>query len=317
MSREAIERFACFGGTCEVRVAGAGGRADAAAARRTLLDWHDRFSRFRPGSELSQLNRDARDAVPASATMLALAEAVATAGARTGGLVDGTLAAEIAAAGYREPRTGPGATAGAGHGARPALPLALALRLAPRRRPAGPSPRAGWRAIAADREAGVVRRPPGLALDAGGLAKGLFADLVAAALAGRASYVVNCAGDMRFAGAQPRPVRVASPFEREAVLHTFALRSGAVATSGITARSWLDASGRPAHHLLDPSTGTPAFTGVVQATAIAPTALEAELRAKAALLSGPDGAAGWLLPHGGLVVHDDGSHAVTAGTATA
>lgn len=82
-----------------------------------------------------------------------------------------------------------------------------------------------------------------------------------------------------------------------------------MATSGIGRRSWLDAAGRPAHHLLDPATGRPAFTGVVQATALAPTAAEAEARAKAALLSGPEGASAWL-PHGGLVVLDDGTHHV-------
>jgi thiamine biosynthesis lipoprotein len=82
-----------------------------------------------------------------------------------------------------------------------------------------------------------------------------------------------------------------------------------VATSGIGRRSWIDARGRPAHHILDPATGAPAFTGVVQATAIAPTAVEAEIRAKAALLSGPRGAADWLV-HGGVLVFDDGSHRV-------
>jgi thiamine biosynthesis lipoprotein ApbE len=57
----------------------------------------------------------------------------------------------------------------------------------------------------------------------------------------------------------------------------------------------------------DSYTGRPAFTGVVQATAFAPTALEAEVRAKAAVLSGPEGAPAWLT-HGGVVVFDDGSH---------
>ena len=61
----------------------------------------------------------------------------------------------------------------------------------------------------------------------------------------------------------------------------------------------------PAHHLLDPGSGRPAFTGIVQATALAPTALEAETRSKAAVLSGPRGASSWLV-HGGLVVFDDG-----------
>ena len=40
-------------------------------------------------------------------------------------------------------------------------------------------------------------------------------------------------------------------------------------------------------------------------TAVAPTALEAEVRTKAALLSGPEEAADWLV-HGGLVVIEDG-----------
>ena len=86
----------------------------------------------------------------------------------------------------------------------------------------------------------------------------------------------------------------------------FEVRDGAAATSGIGKRSWIDAGGRPAHHLLDPATGRPAFTGVVQATALAPTAVEAEWRAKAAVLSADPA---WLA-HGGVLVSDDGSHEV-------
>ena len=82
-----------------------------------------------------------------------------------------------------------------------------------------------------------------------------------------------------------------------------------MATSGIGRRSWLDADGRPAHHLLDPSTGRPAFTGIVQVTALAPSALMAEIHAKAAILSGPREGAEWL-PRGGVIVFDDGSHEV-------
>jgi thiamine biosynthesis lipoprotein len=82
-----------------------------------------------------------------------------------------------------------------------------------------------------------------------------------------------------------------------------------VATSGIGRRSWLDESGGPAHHLLDPATGRPAYTGIVQATALAPSALEAEALAKAAVLAGPARAPRWLR-HGGAIVLDDGSHRV-------
>ena len=87
------------------------------------------------------------------------------------------------------------------------------------------------------------------------------------------------------------------------------MRRTGVATSGIGRRAWLDARGRPAHHLLDPSTGRPAYTGIVQVTALAPSALMAEIRAKAAILSGPRAGGGWL-PDGGVIVLDDGSHEV-------
>jgi hypothetical protein len=57
--------------------------------------------------------------------------------------------------------------------------------------------------------------PPGVRLDSGGIAKGLFGDLLAAALYGHAAFAVDAAGDIRFGGADglPRPVQVASPLD--------------------------------------------------------------------------------------------------------
>jgi thiamine biosynthesis lipoprotein len=144
-----------------------------------------------------------------------------------------------------------------------------------------------------------------VSLDSGGIAKGLFGDILASILDGHPSYAIDCAGDVRLGGRSglQRPVQVASPFADE-ILHVFSLSGGAAATSGVGKRSWLDGDGRPAHHLLDPASGRPAYTGIVQASAIAPSGVEAEWRAKAALLSGPSGAHAWLT-HGGLVVYDD------------
>ncbi len=105
-----------------------------------------------------------------------------------------------------------------------------------------------------------------------------------------------------------RDVHVASPFDGSTV-HTFSIADGGVATSGIGRRSWLDRDGRPAHHLLDPASGRPAFTGVVQVTALAPTATEAETLSKAALLAGPAGAE-QILVHGGAIVLDDANFVV-------
>jgi FAD:protein FMN transferase len=301
---EVRDEFRCFGACCAVVVDGpsatGSGAADAvASARRSLLRWHEQFSRFIAASELSRLNADPRAEVPVTALMGRLVEAVADAGARTGGLVDGTLLHDIEAAGYL------------GDLRRP-LPLKLALGLAPRRHPAGPSPQRRWQQLTFDRSTGVVRRPPGVALDSGGLVKGLLADVLAGALDRHAAFAVDCAGDLRLGGAArtTRPVQVQSPFGAR-VLHTFDLAEGGVATSGIGRRSWLDAGGRPAHHLLDPATGRPAFTGLVQVTALAPTALEAEIRAKAAILSGLDRARHWL-PDGGVLVGEDGGFDVVA-----
>jgi FAD:protein FMN transferase len=292
---EHVETFVCFGSQCTVIAADA---AAVSAARDRLLEWHRQFSRFLPDSELSRLNRDPRSVVPVTPLLRRVVDVGVRAARRSGGLVDPTLVGEIELAGYDSDLAEAG------------LSLPLALELAPSRAPAGPSAAASWSAIEVDRRAGTVARPPGVKFDSGGIAKGVFADELGALLSGHDAFVVDCAGDIRLGGRAgiTREVHVASPFD-ESVLHTFALRSGGVTTSGIGRRSWLGLDGAPAHHLLDPATGRPAFTGVVQATALAPTAAEAEMLSKAAILSGPDGADGWLV-HGGLIVYDDGSHRV-------
>ncbi|HWG08587.1 MAG TPA: FAD:protein FMN transferase [Solirubrobacteraceae bacterium] len=302
---EQLERFECFGGWCSVLVSGDDGpcsaQAAVAAARDSLLDWHGRFTRFEPRSELSLLNGDARAEVPASELLVRLAAGVRSAGELSGGLVDATLAEELETAGYAEDLAEP---------LSPGLALALAPpRRAARRGAAGGRPER-WREVEGDAAAGVVRRPPGVRIDGGGLAKGIFADVLADRLAGHAAFAVDCAGDLAVGGAArlARQIHVECPLNGRA-LHTFELIDGCIATSGITRRSWLDRSGRPAHHLLDPSTGAPAFTGIVQVTALAPSAFEAEVRAKAALLAAPRGASAHLR-HGGVIVYDDGSHRV-------
>ncbi len=298
----------CFGTRCAVQVGGsARGRSAIDAvdgARAALLSWHRRFTRFTADSELARLNADPRATVPVSPLMARFTAAARSAAELTGGLVDPTLLREIEDAGYRSDLG-------------PPFELDVALRLARGRRPAAPRPDARWRAVVVDVGRGVVSRPGGLALDSGGVAKGLFADVLGERLAGHASFVVDCGGDLRVGGSagRPRPVDVRSPFG-SAILHRFLVRTGGVATSSIGRRSWLDPAGRPAHHLLDPSTGRPAFTGVVQATALAPTAVEAEARAKAAVLAGPLAAPDWLA-HGGLLVFDDASHLVVDERSTA
>jgi thiamine biosynthesis lipoprotein len=134
----------------------------------------------------------------------------------------------------------------------------------------------------------------------------MAADLAADLLRSFPAYVVDAAGDLRVGGTAGvlRPVHVRDPFDDHAV-RELRLTAGAVATSGITRRSWLRSDGSLGHHLIDPGTGLPAWTGLIQVTGLAPSAAEAEVRAKAALLAGPAHAARHL-PDGGVLLTADG-----------
>jgi FAD:protein FMN transferase len=292
---EAVETFPCFGGRCSVRVGGGDRQAIAAAvldAKRSLLDAHLALSRFDPESELSRLNRDPREAVPASPLLRRVVGAALLAGLRSGGLVDATLVGEIEAAGYAESRD---------------FDAGGEVPQAPAPHPAAPNARAGWCLFGVDEQAGKVTRPPGVRLDPGGIAKGLLADLVGESLVGFGSFAVDCCGDLRVGGAdgRTRTILVDDPYGGEPV-NELRIADGAVATSGITRRAWTDGDGRPAHQILDPASGRPAFTGVVQATALAPTGLFAETLAKSALLAGPERAESQL-PFGGVIVEEGGA----------
>jgi FAD:protein FMN transferase len=295
---EAERSFECMGSTMRLVVAGAGAEEAAEAAEATLRDLDRRLSRFRPDSDLCRLNADPRRAVPASAALRDAVRAGRWAAERTGGLVDPTLTGALEAAGYAASRSG----------VAPAS-LADALRVAPPRRPARPHPAATWQRVEVDDDEAVIIRPPGVRLDTGGVGKGLAADLVAGQLRGLERCAVDCGGDVRVSGTdaprRPFAVDVLHPLTHE-VVHTTTLGTGGIATSGLDVRLWRRDGGDYAHHLLDPATGRPAWTGLIGATAIGATALEAETLAKAALLSGPAGARRVLARTGGLIVHDDG-----------
>ena len=274
--------------------------AEAAERERRFIEHFDAaLSRFRPDSELSEFNRDPREKVPASPLLREAVRAGLWAAARSDGLVDPTLGGAIESAGYR--------------GSRADLtpePLAAALASAPSRRPARPHAAAEWRSIEIDDEAGTIRRSPGLLFDTGGAGKGLAADLVAQRLRGYSRYVVDCGGDVRVGGfgarLDPFAVHARHPIDHEPAA-VFQVPEGGIATSGLDVRIWRREDGGFAHHLLDPSTGEPAWTGLIGVTALGRTALEAETLSKAALLSGPERGRELIAEFGGMLVHDDGN----------
>jgi thiamine biosynthesis lipoprotein len=293
-------------GTSVRLLAGPPARGDApsaqlasAAAEASLRRYQRALTRFDADSELSLLNADPRTTLPSSDLMVEAVAAAIWAAERSSGLVDPTLLGPLERAGYEHSRAG----------AVPA-PLREALRCAPTRRPAAPSVGAPWRSVSVND--GTIRRPAGMRLDLGGTAKGLAADRAASLLSDQTTFAIDAGGDIVIGGVSgvARQVSVAHPLEPSTVVFDFELALGAVATSGLAKRVWRTPGGY-AHHLIDPSIGLPAWTGVIQATALAESGLEAETLAKAALLSGPQAGFAILEAAGGVLVLDDGEVLVT------
>jgi thiamine biosynthesis lipoprotein len=281
----------------------------AAAAQRErayVEDFARRLSRFRQDSELCALNADPAQEVAASLLLRTAVAAGLWAAQRSGGLVDPTLVGEIELVGYVESqdRSAPAS-------------LREALASAPSRARARARTDARWRQISVEHDRGTIVRPPGLRIDTGGTGKGLAADAVAHRLRGHRRFVVDCGGDIAVGGIanefEPLSIEVEHPLSGECA-HILRLSHGGVATSGLNVRIWRREDGTFAHHLLNPSDGLPVWSGLIGATAVGSSTLEAETLSKLALLSGPDGAREALAEHGGVLIHDDGDVEVIQAT---
>jgi thiamine biosynthesis lipoprotein ApbE len=125
-------------------------------------------------------------------------------------------------------------------------------------------------------------------------------------LASAPAFAIDAGGDIRIGGTvrRPRAVEIERPFETGAV-HRLSVTAGALATGGLGTRIWRTARGY-AHRLIDLHSATPACNDVIQATAHAPTALEAETLAKTAVLRGQLAGRATLRRYGGALVLDTG-----------
>lgn len=269
-----------------------------AKARRFLEDFDARLSRFSTDSELARLNANPAATVPASDLLRTAIGAALRVARQSGGLIEPTVIDALEALGYT--------------GSETAEPVSLreALRLAPPRKSAAPNRSSRWGEVTIDDRSATITRPAGVRFDLGGSGKGLAADMLAADLEQFSRYAVDCGGDLnvggRVAARNPHEIAVADPFEPGESLALLAVDFGGVATSGIDVHLWRDSAGGYRHHLIDPSAGSSAWTGLVAVTALGRSAVEAEFLSKLALLSGPAAARDLLREQGGLVVDDDG-----------
>lgn len=282
--------FRAMGTTVQVVVERA--RAEESKVVHDLFaNWEATLSRFRPESELSHLNAHAGELVSVSPLLITVLRTALTAARATDGLFDPTLGRELAALGYDR-----------------------SFESVPASQPASevaPHPGGGWRAVEIDERERTVRIPTGVALDFGGIAKGMAVDAALAALTARGVYcaMVNAGGDLAVLGLPPGlpawPLMVEDGAER-IPRWPISLRQGAVATSGIAGRHWRQ-GGEERHHLLDPHTGLPAASPWRAVSVSAALCSQAEVAAKVAFVLGPAGPA-FLEARGlaGFFVADDG-----------
>ena len=260
--------FRAVGTTCAAAVTGTGRRAqralDAAVAEVSACE--RALSRFDAASELSLLNRESGNWVPAGERLREALRLALAARRDTGGRFDPTILPALVAAGYdrsfeqleeRAPRTADGWRAGA--------------------------------RIEVDDDNGRARIERGAAVDLGGIGKGYAADRALAAMRdawpGLPGALVDLGGDLAFWGSPPTPGpwRIAIDDPRGGTAGTLAIAGGGVATSGRDVRRF--GPGRSLHHLIDPATGRPAKPGPLAVTVLAATAAAAEAQATALAIS--------------------------------
>ena len=286
-----------MGGRLTLRVAtpvGDGDRAEhdlyTVAAR--IQAWAEQLTRFNPDSDLSALNAEPEATAvalrPTIAAVLSHARAMTP---RAEGAVDVTLLDERLAAETGEP--------------------------------AARTDRPSWQLDDIGRSS-VLFRHGRVRFDLDGVAKGWLADRALRLLDGYRCALVDADGDIAVRAPHDSGWRVAvgHPFADKTQIAWLGfpaarpLHSFGVATSGTSVHRWRGRDGA-AHHLIDPLTGRPAVTDVVQATVVAESAAVAECLAKAAVIRGSEAGSGLLERAGAyaaLLWLEDGQLAMTPGT---
>jgi thiamine biosynthesis lipoprotein len=268
------------------------------------------MSRFRPDSELSQLNAAAASRA-VSPALFAVIETALWAARQTGGLYDPTILADLEAAGYD--RSFEYVVAWGGF----AWPAPAAGAFDAERRC-----RTSYADIALDPATGAVARPAGVRLDLGGIGKGWTVDRAVEQLVGAEAFLVNAGGDLYAHGRPGHPrgwrVTIEHPLQPTHWIARLFVDHAGLATSTTMKRRWA-VNGKHQHHLIDPRTGRPAITDALSVTVVAPRTVTAELLAKVALLLGVDAGLDYLTATAsveGLIYTADGRMLTTPGLAT-
>lgn len=137
----------------------------------------------------------------------------------------------------------------------------------------------------------LMERPPGLRIDLGGIVKGWSAQRLARYFQKELSIprgLINAGGDLYAWGGYTNEehwsIGVQHPWN-DTDIGLIQIHCGAVATSNTLARRWHTPEGIQ-HHIIDPRTGKPSRSDLVQCTVASPSLIEAEVLAKVILILG-------------------------------
>lgn len=146
-------------------------------------------------------------------------------------------------------------------------------------------PLVDYRAVAIDAKAGtLLLEHPGMQLDLGAIAKGYAADEVGRILVSRGvkAAVIDLGGNVKVVGRKPDGsswrIGVQNPFDARGSYIGIATVEGdcTVVTSGVYERFFIGEDGTRYHHILDTRTGYPVDNGLVSATIISSSSVDAD-----------------------------------------
>ncbi|GAE01592.1 membrane-associated lipoprotein involved in thiamine biosynthesis [Clostridium botulinum B str. Osaka05] len=132
----------------------------------------------------------------------------------------------------------------------------------------------------------------GQSIDLGGIGKGFASDRFIEILKkyGITSAFTNIGGNVSTLGNKPDgspwSVGIRHPREENRLIGAISVTGKAVVTSGDYERYFIDRDGKRCHHILDPTTGYPAESGLISVTIIADSAMIADALSTSVFVAG-------------------------------
>jgi thiamine biosynthesis lipoprotein len=235
----------------------------------------DRFSRFRPKSELNHLNQLAGERCLVSREMLEVLLLSDSYRSLTEGVFDPFILHSLERAGYNQ-----------------SFDLVKEQEEEQPIKQISPVslPKEG---MSIDSLMNSVQLPPHSKLDLGGIVKSWSVKRLANYLQDKLMLkqgLINAGGDLVVWGKspiEPEPwlIGIENPWDEQSDIGTLALSDGAVATSSKLGRQWVS-NGVAKHHLIDPRTMEPSHSNVAQCTVTGPNVIECEIWAKVICILG-------------------------------